>query len=241
MEQLEDYSDERLKGGCAFCGTAAGVSKDHVPSKGLLRKPYPPNLPVIWACRNCNNGFSADEEYFRLFLHCVLEGTTDPESHRDDSVARGLRRNSKLRTRIERSRSDSASTHNSRIHWTAELDRVNRIIVKNARGHVYYEYGNPPEVEPTSAWAVPIVLIEDQPITSIQGELWDSFVTDGLVAWPEVGCRMMTRVLTGQDMVGAWVVVQDGVYRYSIDDWGGGVRVRTVLHEYLATEVRWEA
>ena len=52
---------------------------------------------------------------------------------------------------------------------------------------------------------------------------------------------MMTRVLTGQDMVGAWVIVQDGVYRYSTDDWGGGVRVRTVLHEYLATEVRWEA
>ena len=69
----------------------------------------------------------------------------------------------------------------------------------------------------------------------------DAFATDGLAVWPEVGCRMMTRLLTGQDMVGAWVIVQDGVYRYSIDECSGGIRVRTVLHEYLAAEVRWGA
>lgn len=51
---------------------------------------------------------------------------------------------------------------------------------------------------------------------------------------------MMTRLLTGEDMSGAWVVVQEGIYRYSVQPTGGGLRVRSVLSEYLATEVQWE-
>ena len=56
--------------------------------------------------------------------------------------------------------------------------------------------------------------------------------------WPEVGSRMMTRVLTGQDLLGEWVIVQDGVYRYSVVQ-QGVMLVRTVLFEYLATETYW--
>jgi hypothetical protein len=57
--------------------------------------------------------------------------------------------------------------------------------------------------------------------------------------WPEVGSRMMTRLLTGQDLVDAWIVVQDGVYRYAVAQ-TGGMLVRSVLFNYLATEVCWE-
>lgn len=231
MEQLEDFSDDRLKGGCAFCG-ARGTSRDHVPSKGLLRKPYPPNLPVIWACSDCNNGFSADEEYFSLFLHCVLQGTTDPDRHGDGRVARGLRRSSALRNRIERSRVNQAQPQTDELQWVPEIDRINRVVLKNALGHVYYEWGFPVGDAPESVWAAPMV--------SLPQNLWDAFTTDGLGLWPEMGCRMMARMVTGQDMVGNWVVVQDGVYRYSIDESDGGTRVRTILHEYLATEVRWD-
>ena len=56
--------------------------------------------------------------------------------------------------------------------------------------------------------------------------------------WPEVGSRMMTRVLTGQDMRDGWVIVQDGVYRFRVQQCGV-MLVRTVLFEYLATEVQW--
>jgi hypothetical protein len=45
---------------------------------------------------------------------------------------------------------------------------------------------------------------------------------------------MLTRVLTGEDMAGEWVVVQQGTYRYSVHQ-EGGLRVRSVLSEYLAT------
>ncbi|MGH6846825.1 MAG: hypothetical protein ACREC0_05140 [Methylocella sp.] len=50
---------------------------------------------------------------------------------------------------------------------------------------------------------------------------------------------MMTRLATREDLAGQWVVVQQGIYRYSVQQ-AGGLRVRSVLSEYLATEVLWE-
>jgi hypothetical protein len=61
----------------------------------------------------------------------------------------------------------------------------------------------------------------------------------GLVPWPEVGSRMMTRLPTGEDTAGQWIIVQKGVYRYSVQQ-AGGLRVRAVLSEYLAAEVQWD-
>lgn len=78
------------------------------------------------------------------------------------------------------------------------------------------------------------------PIASLTKEQRDNFEDrePTLEAWPEVGSRMMTRVLTGQDLEGPWIIVQEGVYRYSVAQ-RGGMLVRSVLSEYLATEVFW--
>jgi hypothetical protein len=49
-----------------------------------------------------------------------------------------------------------------------------------------------------------------------------------------------TRLIWNPDMERmSRVIVQEGVYRYSVVD-DGGIQVRTVLFEYLATEVRWD-
>ena len=44
---------------------------------------------------------------------------------------------------------------------------------------------------------------------------------------------------TGLDLYSGWVTVQDGTYRYAVDD-TEGLRVRSIMWEYLATEVLWE-
>ena len=77
------------------------------------------------ACRNCNDGFATDEEYFRLLLQCVLNGTTDPDQR----------------------------------------------------------------------------------------------------PAPEVGIRMMTRIVTNEGLAVSWITVQKAVYMYSVDDWRGSVCV----------------
>ena len=49
---------------------------------------------------------------------------------------------------------------------------------------------------------------------------------------------MMLRLLeTGESGAGGWIEVQNGVYRYAVDE---VPRVRIVLREYLVAEVAWD-
>ena len=109
-----------------------------------------------------------------------------------------------------------------------------RVVVKNARGHVLHECGEPMLTEPEHVWILPL-----ESMTAAEHEEFENGGTAGEPEpWPEVGSRMMTRVLTGQDMRDGWVIVQDGVYRFRVQQCGV-MLVRTVLFEYLATEVQW--
>ena len=235
MDNIEEFVDERQKSWCIQCGSLIAeveTNDDHVPSKGLLRKPFPENLPVVKICTTCNNGFSADEEYLFLFLHCVLSGSTDPDRQIDPKACRSLKRQDKLRARIKRSRTEYQTLWgDTQIVWKPETERINRIILKNARGHAFYEYGEPMLTEPEHVWATPI-----ETMTATERSEFENVQTDRL--YPEVGSRMMTRIMTGQDLYNGWVIVQDGIYRYGVAQ-HGLMLVRSVLFEYLATEVYW--
>lgn len=235
MDYINDYSDDRNKAWCIHCSTIlsdAKTSKDHVPSKSLLELPYPSDLPTTTICSACNNEFAADEEYFRVFIECVLTGSTDPKEHKNPRIERALERNSVLKSKIESAKefSDSVSGQN-RIFWKPDAAAIKKVILKNARGHALYELGEPMLDEPVHVWFQPLAHLAEQERFSFENPE-GSF-------WPEVGSRMMTRMMTGQDMSGPWIDVQDEVYRYTVTQ-AGGLTVRTVLYEYLATEVVWE-
>lgn len=66
MIQIKSFSDSRLIGTCIYCGGLADT-KDHIPSKCLLDKPYPENLSVVKCCNTCNQSFSSDEQYFACY------------------------------------------------------------------------------------------------------------------------------------------------------------------------------
>jgi hypothetical protein len=239
MRKIEEFVDERQKSWCIHCARPlAGLhtSEDHVPSKSLLVKPRPQHLPIVTTCKECNTGFSLDEQYAVTFLSCVLAGSTDPEKQSNASAARALIDSTLLRARIERSRTEYVTLGGeTRILWKPDMDRIERVVLKNARGHAYFEYGAPMLEAPAHVWVLPL---ESMTVTERQ-DFEGSSDEGSLALWPEVGSRMMTRCLTGQDMAGHWVVVQDGIYRYSVQQ-TGGLRVRSVLSEYLAAEVQWE-
>lgn len=235
MDQIHEFVDERLKGWCIHCGTWLAESEssaDHVPTKGLLQAPHPSNLPTVPICGGCNGSFAQDEEYLVVFLGVALSGSTAPDRQQLEQVGRALERSPKLAARLERSKKEYR-THGgeTRIVWEPEWDRVRRVLVKNARGHVYFEFGEPIREEPEYVHAKPLSAMT-------AAELQEFESVDLGPAWPEVGSRMMTRMATGQDLAGAWVVVQEGVYRYAVAQQGKAL-VRTVLFEYLATEVYW--
>lgn len=236
MDKIEEFVDERQKAWCIHCGEwIAGLetNRDHVPSKCLLQEPHPANLPFVQVCKACNEGFSLDEEYVVAFLGSVVVGSTDPDRQCNPKAARILRRNPKLRARIDLAKTEYKTLiGETRFVWKPESDRVNRVVLKNARGHAFYEYGEPMLSEPEYVRYAPL-----ERMTRSQRDEFEN-MEFGL-GWPEVGSRMMTRVMTGQDLSGAWVIVQEGVYRYAVAQ-AGIMLVRTVLFEYLATEVYWE-
>lgn len=111
---------------------------------------------------------------------------------------------------------------------------MGRVVVKNARGHAYHEIGEPVLEPPERVFFAPLASMTETERAEFESG------GRGVGSWPEVGSRMTERVLTGVGMVGGWIEVESGRYRYAMD-WCSGVSVRTVIWEYLATETCWEA
>jgi hypothetical protein len=209
------------------------TNEDHVPTKGILLKPRPKNLPVVEVCKACNSGFSRDEEYFIAFLSSVMSGSTDPVCQTIPTATSILKYSKKLRSRIENAKTvTSTLIGDENFEWAPEWERINRVILKNARGHAYFEMGEPMMQAPTHINAAPLPTFSPEAVENFEADLYTA-------SWPEIGSRMTTRVLAGQDLVDGWIVVQDGVYRYAVEQFGV-MRVKTVIWEYLATEVYWK-
>ena len=240
----ERFNDMRLQwpeGVCIHCGTAldpVNATRGHIPSKCLLRKPYPKELMIMGACRECNTSFSRDEEYLSALLNAVLAGTTDPDKQKTSKASRMFRGQANLRARIEKSKVET-KTHFGEIEitFTPERERVNNVIVKNARCHALYELDQAMFEEPDHVFTVPLHSFSEEQCVDLEAIEPD-------VGWAEIGTFMFIRQCyaidpTRSSMLGSWVIVQDDVYRYAVVDGGGGLLVRTVIEEYLATEVYW--
>ena len=241
MQYFEDCSDARLRDWCVHCGKLPDgekFTKDHVPSKSLLVNRKSKQLPIVDVCPDCNNQFAKDEEYLAVLLASVISGSTDLNPNRFPS-ARAIVRSTRLRERIEHSRRENApDSENPGMIWVPELNRVERVLTKNARGHVLFETGHAVTDLPLHVGIAPIGRLSE--------ELRFNFEEpQNMTQWPEVGSRSMQRVAVdlsltlggGESNPGGWVVVEEEVYRYSVDD---ELTVRMVLYEYFAAEVAWD-
>ena len=227
MEQLPSYADSRLVSSCIYCGQAT-ESRDHVPSRILLDEPYPENLPVVPACVACNQGFSQDEQYFACFIECALTGAI--EAVRRPKIARVLRENPALATRISNSRS---TTLTDTILFAVEHERAKQVVLKLARGHAAYEVSEVLRSAPSHILITPLETLDN-----FSRHHFETVPESAI--WPEVGSRAMQRLIIARKDVTAegWIEVQPDRYRYFVVA-AGPVMVRVVLSEYLACEVIW--
>ena len=233
---FEDYSDERNKGSCIHCGASLSQSKkskDHTPSKILLDAPYPMNLAVTEVCGPCNNGFSKDEEYLVSFLSAVLSGSTDPEIQVIPQASKIFRHAHALRKMIDATKERQASLFGGDdLVWHPDLERVRNVILKNARAHLYFENGEPMFGDPE--------VLSIVPVQSMLHEETEQFFSRGyeIEPWCEVGSRWNARLVGDVDFdADGFLVVQPGVYRFRIE--AGGLGIKSVIREYLATSVFW--
>jgi hypothetical protein len=76
MKAYTDFSDNRLRGGCAYCNRPADT-RDHIPAKAFLCKPFPTNLQVVPSCKECNNVLSKDEAYLAYLIEYLKDISFD--------------------------------------------------------------------------------------------------------------------------------------------------------------------
>lgn len=237
MKQMTDYSDVRNRGACIHCGVYLNFhnkNKDHVPSKCLLADPLPANLSKVAVCKKCNESFSLDEEYFSTFLEAVLSGHVDSGPNESLSKPVSVKGSAGLRKRISRARREQLLlSGGTEVSWLPEIDRIHSVVVKNARGHVFYELGEPLTYLPTYVECLPVIRMSDEQRNAFE------LISLGS-GWPEVGSRMMQRVVGIDPLIDGWVLVQEDVYRYAVFHINDKVIVRTMIRDYLATEVAWE-
>ena len=235
MKRIYHLSDQLDSVNCMPCpedSHSGRYNRDHIPTKALLNPPYPENLMAVGMCQECNSGFAKDEEYLNAFLASVISGSIEPDPLQFPTASRILAYNPSLRNRIDAARRiEGAPGKDLVVIWTPELERIERVIVKNARGHVLVELGQAIALPPTRVNIAPIEQLTPLYLGQFENP-------QGLSGWPEVGSRLMLRLLeTGEVQDGGWIEVQDGIYRYTVDELPS---VRVILREYLAAEVAWD-
>jgi hypothetical protein len=225
VEQIRPFSDDRWAAFCAFCGKPP-KTRDHVPPKIFLDKPYPENLPVVGACPGCNQGASVNEEYIACLLEVAAQGTVDPTALRRRKVSRILALKPLLAARLA-----SAMGPNGRFTISLEDDaRLSAVIEKIARALWAYEVGETAGLGSASVRYAQIALLSDAQI--------DAFRTLAQPdLFPEVGSRMMFRILVSEygPIPASWIEVQPGRFSYAIEI--SPPRVKIIFGDYLAAEV----
>lgn len=242
MNQLNSYADSRLIRKCIFCGGHADT-RDHIPSKCLLDRPFPENLPVIGCCYTCNQSFSSDEQYFACFIECVGSGSTDPNKLSRSSISKILINTPSLKKRIE----ESVIMVDNKIAFVPEWERINNVMLKLAQGHVAFELSLIKRDHPNHFWCGLLESLPEENRNEFNSVHFQNNVG-------EVGSRAMQRFLvTTLSMIDEngfekdvnlifndWIDVQDERYRYIAIDDSGMIIIRIVIGEFFACEVAWE-
>ena len=163
----ERLKNSRSKGVCVYCGDRSGT-RDHIPSKVLLDKPYPSQLPVVPACETCNQSFSLDEQYLACVVEVASSRSVDADALRRRKVRRIMEKNRELRDRIRASRTTNGTA--SPV-WVVERSRVRNVVRKLAKGHVAYELYAKIE-EPTHVAFAPLVTMDPHQRSTFEYASW---------------------------------------------------------------------
>lgn len=238
MDQLLPFSDSRLTRGCIFCGGLPDT-RDHIPSKCILDKPYPENLPVVGCCYECNQGFSSDEQYFACFIECLLRGSANIQDLKRPSIIKIFERSPALRKSIE----NSITEIDGNKIFKPEIERINNVLLKLAQGHVAFELSLILRNKPDHFWWGLLSSLSEEKKIDFESVHFQENVG-------EIGSRSMQRLMVtniimqdGSSMnmvINDWLDVQDDRYRYMAIDDMGMIIIRIVIDEFFGCEIIWE-
>lgn len=206
-----------------YCRSSPGT-RDHVPPRVFLDDPFPTNLAVVPCCRRCNEATSADEEYLACLLEVAACGTSDVGGLERISIGRTLAARPPLLARL------AAALDPSEASVDVEHDRVRRVVEKVGRGLWTFETAaGSDEATTRSAYA---------PIGECDASMIEAFeALAPLDLLPEVGSRLMLRVIEEWGLQNLWQVVQPRRFAYAIEAGSAEPCVKMVFRDYLACVV----
>jgi len=123
---------------CVHCGRLA-TTKDHVPAKCLLERPFPVNLTTVPSCRECNQMLGGDQEYVLAVLAQVSDSAA-----LSAGVDRMLSNSAGLDERILRQLHVDAD---GQVFIAPEIDRLLRVARATAIGLCSRHYRVVPDVQ----------------------------------------------------------------------------------------------
>ena len=225
---------------CIYCGSLA-TTREHVPSKAFLKKPYPSDLPVLPACEKCNNGWSSDELYTSTYIACMKS----INERKDDTV---LQITDKDRKEIKEAKNAVKSFINT-AEFASDI-RIKRVLSKLAIGHVVYELAEgyylscgEREIESIN-YTFRSTIGEDnwlnldhiEPIKNMFYPEVGSHLWQNLLIFDEVSDNKSISAPTNKIFID-WSYIQDGNYRYITIPEGDAIRVKMILLDFLFGEV----
>lgn len=129
---------------CIYTGRAADT-RDHVPPKCLLERPYPANLDTVPCSRSFNGESSKDEQYFLVIAAHLAEGSAlEDRLDLGGALERALLRKPALDERLIESLSVDSS---GAVHLAIEQNRVEAVLRKVAAGLHFLVFGEAPGID----------------------------------------------------------------------------------------------
>ena len=131
---------------CYLCGATVDLTDDHIPPESFYPPPRPDNLFKVRACRTCNEGFSLDDEAFRILASC---GNGSPEGAwiwEHKVIGSSFKRSKKLEDNVVDHIVDIPGETNDRgvadslPAMRIPYDRVNPFMVRIAKGFLRFFY-----------------------------------------------------------------------------------------------------
>ena len=227
---------------CIYCGSLADT-REHIPSRTFLKKPLPSDLPVLPACKKCNNGFSSDELYTKTYIACFKEILDSNNSNclQIDSNDRKEIRDAKIA--VKEVIDTKALTFDK---------RVGRVLLKLAIGHAVYELS---EGYYSVKWTGTPYYTKYIIKSTVSDAEWNGLEYAEPMnnkVLPEIGSRVFRNLLVVQMpllsidteehsnfnlIMMDWTDIQDGEYRYISYLDGNKLIVKMIIKDYLYGEV----
>lgn len=231
---------------CVYCGKVSNT-REHAPSRVFLSEPYPQeNLPVLPACRECNNGFSNDELYTAVYIDSVkyLSGYSASLSEKNQQ-------------RIYQNSAFLDAQNDLNRYYNDEdfpvRDRVVRILTKLAVCHMVYELSEGYAVDDGCIRPTTVSYSFGFDMTKEQKDEFDGFILMNDKKVPEIGSRVFDKIFvlepilqrvdngeqTGMPfLIMNWSDIQEHNYRYIA--WlenDQTFHVKIVISDFLYAEV----